>query len=65
MVKTFIKKNDGGFIRLDLEKIIKKQIPRIVIELEISAVAHNTSISKMKQKQLEFLIAFKIKKLNG
>ena len=61
MVKQFIKKNNGKYIRLDLDQIITKQIPKILIELEISAMAHNTSLDKMKESQVHFLVALKMK----
>jgi len=60
MVKQFIKKNNGKYIRLDLKKIMMTQIPKIVIELELSAMSHNTSLDKMKESQVQFLVAIKM-----
>jgi len=60
MVKQFIKKNNGIYIRLDLKKIMMTQIPKIVIELELSAMSHNTSLDKMKESQVQFLVAIKM-----
>ena len=61
MVKQFIKKNNGKFIRLDLDQIMMKQIPKRVIELELSAMAHNTSLNKMKESQVHFFVALQMK----
>jgi len=61
MVKQFIKKNNGKYIRLDLDEIMLKQIPKIIIELEICAVANNTSINTMNESQLHFLVSLKMK----
>ena len=60
MVKQFIKKNNGKFIRLDLKEIMMTEIPKIVIALELSAMAHNTSLDKMKESQVHFLVALKM-----